>query len=113
MTSGTGSVTTATGSGTTAVTVNLTSVTNAQTITVTLFGVNDGTNTGNLGIPMGVLLGDTSANGTVNSTDVSQTKLKSGQAVDATSFRQDVTVSNSINATDVGTVKARVGTALP
>ena len=62
---------------------------------------------------MGVLLGDTSGNGTVNSTDVSQTKLKSGQAVDAANFRTDVTVSNSINATDVGTVKLKVGTALP
>ena len=113
VTSGTGSVTNATGSGTNAVTVNLTGVANAQTITVTLFGVNDGTNTGNLGVPMGVLLGDTTGSGTVNSTDVSQTKSKSGQAVDATNFRTDVTVSNSINATDVGTVKLKVGTALP
>ena len=51
------------------VTVNLTGVTNAQKITITLFGVNDGTNTGNLGIPMGVLLGDTSGSGTVDSTE--------------------------------------------
>jgi hypothetical protein len=113
VTSGTGSVTSATGSGTTAVTVNLTGVANAQKIIVTLFGVSDGTNSGNLDIPMGVLLGDTSGNATVNSSDVSQTKIKSGQAVDVTNFRTDVTVSNSINGTDVSSVKARVGTALP
>ena len=113
ITSGTGSVSSSSGSGTTTVTVNLTGVTNAQRITVTLVGLSNASGTGDLGISMGVLLGDTSANGTVNSTDVSQTKLKSGQAVDATSFRTDVTLSNSINATDVGTVKLRVGTALP
>ena len=113
VTSGAGSVTTATGSGTTALTVNLTSVTNAQRITVTLFGLSDGANTGELGIPMGVLLGDTSGNGSVNASDVSQTKSKSGQVVDATNFRTDVTVSNSINASDVGIVKSKAGTSLP
>jgi hypothetical protein len=97
----------------TEVTVNLTGVSNAQRITVTLLNVNDGGTTTNVSAQMGVLLGDTSANGTVNSTDVSQTKLRSGQPVDATNFRTDVTLSNSINATDVGTVKLRVGTALP
>jgi hypothetical protein len=40
-----------------------------QTITVTLFGV-DGTDTGNLGIPTGVLLGGITGNGTVSNTDV-------------------------------------------
>ena len=62
---------------------------------------------------MGVLLGDTSGNGSVNASDVSLTKLKSGLAVDATNFRSDVTVSNSINATDISLVKLRSGTALP
>jgi hypothetical protein len=59
------------------------------------------------------LLGDTSGNGSVNASDVSQTKSKSGQAVEATTFRTDVTVSNSINASDVGIVKSKAGTALP
>jgi hypothetical protein len=67
----------------------------------------------NIAITMGVLFGDTSGNGTVNATDVSQTKLRSGQPVDATNFRNDVTVSNSINGTDVSTVKLKTGTALP
>ena len=65
------------------VTVNLTGVSNAQRIVITLFGVSDGMNTSNVNIPMGVLLGDTSGNGSVNASDVSLTKLKSGQPVDA------------------------------
>src|SRR4029077_7160642 len=37
------------------VTVNLTKVTNAQTITISLTNVSDGTNSGNVGVTMGVL----------------------------------------------------------
>jgi uncharacterized delta-60 repeat protein len=115
VTSGTGSVASATGNGTTAVTVNLTGVTNAQKITITLFGLSDGTNTntGNLGIPMGVLLGDTTGNGSVSASDISQTKSKSGQPVGSSNFRADVTVNNSINASDVALVKSKSGTGLP
>ena len=50
---------------------------------------------------------------TVNATDVSQTKLKSGQAVDTSNFREDVTVNGTINSSDVSTVKLKSGTALP
>ena len=54
-----------------------------------------------------------SFDGSVNATDVSQTKLQSGVAVSAANFRNDVTVNGSINATDVSTVKLKSGTALP
>ena len=70
VTAGTGTVSSSSGSGTTTITVNLTGVTNAQRITVTLLGVSDGTNTGNLDIPMAVLVGDTTGNGTVSASDV-------------------------------------------
>jgi hypothetical protein len=110
--SGTGSVSSATVNGN-QVFVNLTGVTNAQTIAVTLFGVNNGTNTGNVVIPMSVLLGDTGGNKTVNSTDVSQTKLQSGTAANLGNFRTDVTVNGLINSSDVSTVKNQSGTALP
>jgi hypothetical protein len=63
------------------VTVNLTGVTNAQRITVTLGNVNDGTNVGDVAVPMGVLAGDTNGNGTVNAGDIGQTKAQSGQAM--------------------------------
>jgi hypothetical protein len=47
---------------------------------ITLLSVNDGTSTGNVVIPMDVLLGDTTANKAVNSSDISQTKAQSGTA---------------------------------
>ena len=95
------------------VTVNLSGVTNAQTIAVTLFGVNDGSHYGNTVIRMGVLVGDTNGNGTVNSSDVSQTKLQSGQAVTNSNFREDVNANGTINSSDVSLVKVKSGTALP
>jgi uncharacterized delta-60 repeat protein len=113
VTTGDGSVSGTNGSGTSTITANLTNVTNAQKLTVTLFGASDGTNTGDLSVQMGVLLGDTNGNGAVNATDVSQAKLGSGQAVDATNFRSDATVNGTINASDVSLVKLRSGTALP
>jgi hypothetical protein len=113
MTSGTGTVSNTSGNGTTEVTVNLTGVTNAQTIAITLLSVNDGTSTGNVVIPMGVLIGDTSANGFVNSSDISQTKAQSGTATNLDNFRTDVTVNGLINSSDISTVKSKSGTALP
>ncbi len=92
--------------------INLTGVTNAQTIKVTLLGVNDGVATNNVTIPMSVLLGDTSANGAVNSSDVSQTKAQSGHALNAGNFREDVTASGSINSSDVSIVKIQSGTSI-
>jgi uncharacterized delta-60 repeat protein len=92
------------------VTIPLTNVANAQTINVTLFGVN-GSN--NVVIPMSVLRGDTNGDGSVNPSDVSLTKSKSGQTVNASNFREDVTVNAAINSSDVSAVKSKLGTALP
>ena len=113
VTSGTGMVTSATGSGTTIVTVNLNGVTNAQTLMVTLFGVNDGSSTNDITIPMSILVGDTNGNGAVNGTDVSQTKSRSGQVVGATNYRSDINANGVINASDVSLVKSKSGTAIP
>jgi hypothetical protein len=113
VTAGTGSVSSASGSGTTIVTANLTGVTNAQRITVTLQGVNDGTSTGDVGVQMGVLVGDTNGNGTVNASDVSQTKGQLGQGVTNSNFRTDVNVNGTISASDVGLVKSQIGISLP
>ena len=112
VTSGTGTVSTVISSGNDLV-VNLTDVANAQTIAITLFGVNDGTGPANIVVPMGILLGDTGGNGSVNSSDVSETKLQSGAALGASNFRTDVSVSGAINSSDVSTVKLQSGTALP
>jgi hypothetical protein len=112
VTSGVGSV-----SGTTIaggqVTVNLTGVANAQVITITLFGVSNGTNSGDVAVPMAVLLGDTTASAAVNSSDITQTKAQSGTAASASNFRTDVTINGVVNSSDVATVKSKSGTALP
>jgi hypothetical protein len=92
------------------VTVPLTNVANAQTINLTLYGVNGSTN---IVIPMSVLIGDTSGNGTVNASDVSQTKSQVGNAVTTSNFREDVNANGLINSVDVALVKSKVGTALP
>jgi hypothetical protein len=95
------------------ITVDLTNVTDARTIVVTLSGVSNGTSTNNVPAQMRLLVGDTSGNGVVNASDVSQTKLQSGQAVTSSNFRTDVIVNGTINASDLSIVKARSGTASP
>jgi hypothetical protein len=62
---------------------------------------------------MGVLLGDTTGNGAVNSSDISQTQSQSGLALSNSNFREDVTVNGAINSSDISTVQVQSGTALP
>jgi hypothetical protein len=62
---------------------------------------------------MSVLVGDTTADASVNSADISQTKSKSGQGVDSSNFRSDVTADGSLNSADISLVKSKSGTALP
>jgi hypothetical protein len=95
------------------VTVNLTNVSNVQTLSISLLGVSDGTNMGDVSIPMSVLAGDTTANGLVNSSDIAQTQSQSGQAVTLSNFREDVTVNGLINSSDIAFVQAHSGTGLP
>ena len=95
------------------VTVDLSNVKDGQTITITLKNVNDSVHLGDVTVPMGVLLGDTTGNRTVNASDVSQVKLQSGQTVSGSNFRTDVIVNGFVTATDVSTVKSKSGTALP
>jgi hypothetical protein len=95
------------------VTINLHRVSNAQTIGVKLAGVNDGTNNGNVSIPMSVLLGDTTADGFVNSGDIAQTKSQSGIALTNANLREDLNADGSINSGDIALVKSKSGTALP
>jgi hypothetical protein len=92
------------------VTVPLTNFANAQTINLRLNGINGA---GNVDIPMSLFIGDTNANGTVNASDVSQTKGRIGQTVSSTNFRSDVNANGSINATDTAIIKSHIGTALP
>ena len=112
--SGAGTVLNASGSGTSTITVDLTNVANAQPITLRLAAVSNGESTADLAVPMGILAGDTTGNGSVTASDIGQVKGQSGQPVSATNFRSDVTANGgSINASDIGLVKSRSGTQLP
>ena len=109
---GTGSVSSFTVNNT-QVTINLTNVSNAQTLTVNLLGVNGGGNSGDVGVPMAVLTGDTNADRFTDAVDVAQTKSQSGKAVTLSNFREDANVDGFIDAVDVALVKSKSGTALP
>jgi hypothetical protein len=61
---------------------------------------------------MALLQGDTSADISVNSADISQTKSQSGRAVSSSNFREDVTTDGSINSADISLVKSKSGKAL-
>ena len=113
LTGAAGSVSGTSGSGTTTVAVNLTGVTSPERFIVTLFGINDGTSTGDVSVHMGLLVGDVNGNGVVNSGDAQQTRSRSGQTPDATNFRSDVNVNGAINSGDTTFVKVRAGTFLP
>jgi len=114
VTTGTGFVSSFTFSGNT-MTVNLTGVSDVQQITVTLSNVTDcfGSVLPNTMVSAAMLIGDTTANRTVNASDVAQVKGQVGVPVSTGNFREDVTVNGSINASDVGLVKANVGHSVP
>jgi dockerin type I repeat protein len=111
--SGSGSVTSALASGN-QVFINLTAA-NKQRIAITLT-VNDGLNTGPVVVPMGVLFGDTTGDGVVNTADITQTRRQSGNVAHGdpnANFREDVTVDGVINTADITAVRRQSGNALP
>jgi len=62
---------------------------------------------------MAVLLGDTTGDGLVDSSDLVQTKSANGQPASITNFGEDVTVDGRIDKRDAKTVKANLGMQLP
>jgi hypothetical protein len=115
LTNGTGTVAgTPTLNGNT-MSVELTGVADTQKITVMLSGLMDNSAQvlPDTPVSMYVLIGDTNGNKSVNSTDVTQTKQRSGLPVTAANFRSDVNISGSISASDIGQVKANAGHAVP
>ncbi len=88
--------------------VDLTGVSNAQVLTLSTSGGSVSPAT----VPIGFLVGDTNGNRIVNASDVSQTKSRIGQTVDASNFRSDVNANGTINASDASQVKANIGSAL-
>jgi len=97
----------------TMVTIDLSAVANAQTLGITLIGVSNGTNAGDVPISMGVLVGDTNSDRFVNAGDALQTRSRSGQAADASNFRSDVNAEGFVNSGDTTIVRSQSGAALP
>lgn len=112
VTSGIGTVSSATGNATATVTVNLTGVTTGQTITTTIHGVNDATTSADISIPMTVLVGDVTGDSKVDKNDITQTKQQVRQPVTTTNFREDVTADGKITNADMNLVKANQGTVV-
>ena len=115
VTSGTGSVSGSPNFNNNTMTVALTGVADVQQITVRLSGVTDtfAQVLADTSVTMNVLMGDTTGNKGVTSTDVTETKLQSGLPVDASNFRDDVIANGSIDSADIGAVKSRSGDGLP
>lgn len=95
--------------------VNLTNVTNRQTVKITLSNVVDtlGNRTGLISEQVGVLIGDTNGDGTVNAADAQQVRNASGQEATNANFRADVNGDGVINSGDAIIVRAASGNSLP
>ena len=115
VTSGTGSISGSPAFSGNTMTVNLAGVANAQTLAVTVRNVVDSFSQTlpDTAVSASFLLGDTNGNGSVSSSDISQTKAQTGQTTNASNFRIDVNVSGSITSSDISLVKANSGTSLP
>jgi hypothetical protein len=114
VTSGTGTPAMPVFSGNT-MSVDVTGATNPEVITMTLTNVTDtfAQTLSSASVSMNILIGDSSANKSVNASDISQVKAQSGAQVTAANFREDLTVNGTINASDVSIAKAKSGTGLP
>ncbi len=114
VTSGTGTVDSSSGSGSNQATVNLGVASTAvpQFVTVTLSNVDDGSNKNDVAVTMGVLVGDASGDGTVNSGDYAATRSRAGQATDGTNFRFDYNCDGNVNSGDATIVRGRSGSTL-
>jgi hypothetical protein len=94
----------------TTVEVTLTGVPDNKRVTVSLSGVNGGTN---VGASMGFLVGDVNGNRSVTSADILAVKGRDGQNVNAGNFRYDVNVSGNISLTDAVLTHGNAGLTLP
>ena len=92
------------------VSVTLTGVAENSRATVSLVGVNAILNPS---VSLGFLIGDVNNTRSVNSSDISSVKARSGQTTDLTNFKFDVNASGAINSSDISAVKARSGLVLP
>ena len=112
MTGGNGTISsTAIGPNSNQFTVNLSSVASQQVVEITLTNVVDsaGNTIGTVQAAMGVLIGDSTNDQTVNSGDAQVTRNRSGQLTNGGNFRSDVNADGTINSGDAFVVRARSG----
>jgi len=95
------------------VTVDLHNIPNAARLTVNLRGVSDGTNTGLVTIPVGVLLGDVNGSGVVTSGDANLCKGQALQPISNSNFRDDINLSGTISTGDANVIKQHALEQLP
>jgi hypothetical protein len=95
------------------VTIDLHKVMNAQILTVTLANVNDGTNTGNVSVQMGVLRGDADGSGHVDAGDLASIQAHNSENVGVTdNFRNDLDLSGHVDVGDIAVVQQANSTGL-
>jgi len=89
--------------------------TTPQHLVVALNGIHDtqGNTLTGMSIRMDVLIGDSTGNGAVNASDISQTQAQSGKPVTLSNFRNDMNANGSINSSDISLVQSKSGTRLP
>ena len=92
------------------VVVTLTGVPDNQRATVTLNGVNGAV--APFAASIGFLVGDVNNTRSVNSSDISSVKARSGQATTGLNFKFDVNATGAVNSSDISAVKARSGLTL-
>ena len=95
----------------TEVLVTLTNIPDNRRATVSLANVN-----GSISPPavsVGFLVGDVNNTRSVNSSDISGVKARSGQTTTTLNFKFDVNATGAINSSDISAVKARSGLTLP
>ena len=109
--SGSGTVTGITTGGSYA-DITLADVVSPQALMLKLDMDYNGLATGSVLVPINVVVGDVSGNGSVDALDVAQTKLNVGQPISTTNFRTDVNGNGQINSADVALVKLKSGTGL-
>jgi subtilisin family serine protease len=95
--------------------VNLSGVANAQELRLKVSNISNttGQTTTALTVPIAFLLGDTTGNRAVNSSDVGQVKAQSGNPTNSSNVRLDVNANGDVNATDISLVKANSGNQIP
>jgi hypothetical protein len=85
---------------------------NAQTVNITLQGVNAGGLSTDVSVPVGLLIGDVNVTRNVDGNDVSATQSQTRQRVENANFRMDVNATGVIDGNDVSAVQTKTRTRL-